>query len=76
MIVRVFLASGDERVITADGARLDGELFLITRWLQALRRDETLVTLWADTVVKAQVEDGGIVLEYVPGPEKQQVTRE
>jgi hypothetical protein len=39
MIVRAFLASGDERV------------------------------------VMAQVEDGGIV-EYVPGPGKQRVTRE
>jgi hypothetical protein len=75
MIVRVFLASGDERVIMADGARLEGELFLITRWLHDLRREETMVTLWAGTVVMAQVEDGGIVLEYVAGLGEQRVTR-
>ena len=47
MIVRVFLTSGAERVILADGA----------------------------TVVMAQVEDRGIVIEYVPGLGKQRVTR-
>ena len=76
MTVRVFLTSGGERVIVADGARLDGELFRITRWLHDLRRDETMVTLWAETVVMAQVEDRGIVIEYMPGPgEPRRVTR-
>jgi hypothetical protein len=33
MAVRLLLSSGGERVIeNADGARLDGELFLVTRW--------------------------------------------
>jgi len=62
MAVRIFLASGKQRLIgDADGARLDGILFMITRGA------ETVVTLAAVDVVGAQIEDGGALRYYIAG---------
>ena len=62
MAVRIFLASGKQRLIgDADGARLDGILFVITRGA------ETVLTLAAAEVVGAQIEELGAMRYYIAG---------
>jgi hypothetical protein len=68
MAVKLHLSSGAQRVIeNADGARLDGAFFLVTRCYRDLRRVETVLTLRAQDVVAAEVSENGIRTEYVRG---------
>ena len=62
MAVRIFLSSGKQRLVgDADGARLDGIFFLITRGA------DTVLTLAAADVVGAQIEEGGALRYYIAG---------
>jgi hypothetical protein len=71
MFVRVLLASGGERIVEeADGARLDGRFFLITRRLLRTGESETVLTLSASDVVGAEIVENGVVTDYVPGSER------
>jgi len=66
MAVRVLLKSGEWRVVPdADGARLGHSFFLITRRYHD--GVETVLTLRAENVVRAEIERDGAVTEYVPG---------
>lgn len=66
MAVRLLLASGDQRVLEADGAHMDGPFFLVTRWDSNLNRRQTVLTLRSQDVVSAEIEKDGVV-EFVLG---------
>ena len=51
MAVRVLLTTGEQRVVEADGAHVEGAFFVITRSFPSLQRVETVLTLWAENVV-------------------------
>jgi hypothetical protein len=61
-------ASGDTRVVEqADGARLDGPFFLVTRWHAGIRLLETVLTLRSQDVIAAEVLHNSVRTEYVLG---------
>lgn len=67
MAVRVFLASGGQRLLNdADGAHCEGPFFLVTRSYVDLDCVATVLTLLCKDVVMADVEKGG-AMERVLG---------
>ena len=66
------LTSGERRMLPeADGARVDGGFFLITR-STGTARQEVVHTLWAAHVFGAEIMKDGKVIDYVPGAGRQQ----
>ena len=66
MAVRLFLASGGERVIDeADAVRVDEPFVLVTRWYPGIRQVQTVLTLLATDVTAAEVTANGIRTEYI-----------
>jgi hypothetical protein len=66
--VRLHLSSGERRLIEhADGARLDGAFFIVTRWCPDLKRRETVLTLRPQDVVFAEILRDGVQAECVAG---------
>jgi len=62
------LVSGGERVVEeADGARLEGPFFVITRRHSRRDQRETVLTLPASDVVGAEIVINGTVTDYVAG---------
>jgi hypothetical protein len=60
--VRVLLSSGDTRTVDgADAARLEGAFFMVTC------RDQVVLTLWAQTVIGAEILRNGVRTSYVEG---------
>ena len=54
-------------VADADGARVGGSFFLITRQYDHPRRVETVLTLRAVDVIGAEIEKDGVATEDVRG---------
>ena len=68
MAVRLLWVSGGERVVEeADGARLEGPFFVITRRHSRRGERETVLTLPASDVVGAEIVINGTVTDYVAG---------
>jgi len=67
MAVRLLLSSGGKRLLErADGARLDGHFFVVTR-ARPSGELETVLTLRAEDVVGAEVMREGVRIDYVSG---------
>lgn len=67
MAVRLLLTSGKRRVLSeADGARLDGAFFLITR-LTGTSREAVVLTVRSADVFGAEIVTDGELIDYVPG---------
>ena len=66
MAVRLFPASGGERVIDeADAVRVDEPFVLVTRWYPGIRQVQTVLTLLATDVTAAEVTANGIRTGYI-----------
>jgi len=73
MAVRLLFVSGGNRVIEgADGARLEGAFFVITRRHSRTRESETVLTLPTSDIVGAEIVIDGTVTNYVAGGGKHQ----
>ena len=68
MPVRLFLISGEERIVpTADAARVDGAFFAITRRSAGTDHVETVLTLRTQDVIFAEIVENDAVTDYVLG---------
>jgi hypothetical protein len=68
MAVRVRFVSGGDRVVDeADGARLEGSFFVVTRRHSRTGESETVLTLATSDDVGAEIMIDGTVTNYVAG---------
>jgi hypothetical protein len=67
MDVILVLASGERRVLEADGAHMEGPFFMVTRWDAGLQRSQTVVTLRSQDVVRAEIHRDADTVEVVLG---------
>jgi hypothetical protein len=67
-MVRLLFVSGGDRVVDeADGARLEGLFFVVTRRHSRTGESETVLTLPTSDIVGAEIVINGTVTNYVAG---------